>query len=236
MLTSNTNWTVHPHGPIEKLAQNLWRVEGTLPKMALKRVMTLARLADGGLVIHNGVAMDEVSMEAMEDWGEPRYLIVPNGWHRADAPAFVARYPKLQVFCPRGATKRVAKVVKVDGSYTTFPSHDAVSLEPLEGLGGREGVMSVQSEDGTTLIFNDAIFNQPHLPGAEGFVMRLMGSTGGPKVTRLGRLVLMKGRVAFQAHLRRLADMEALRRVIVSHGEMVEDDPRAMLHMVADAF
>src|SRR6266542_7018228 len=46
-------WTVLAHDPIEKLAENLWRVRGSLPRMTLKRVMTVARLDDGRLVVHS---------------------------------------------------------------------------------------------------------------------------------------------------------------------------------------
>src|SRR5687767_5016314 len=38
------SWTVLPHGPLEKLSENLWRVEGTMPDGTTKRVMTIARM------------------------------------------------------------------------------------------------------------------------------------------------------------------------------------------------
>jgi hypothetical protein len=74
-------------------------------------------------------------------------------------------------------------VVAVDGTYADFPADPRVKLHYLDGLGEREGVLEVKSEDGTTLVFNDVVFNQEHLPGVEGLVFRLIGSSGGPKVT-----------------------------------------------------
>jgi len=44
-------WKVLPHKPIEKLAENLWRVEGDLEGMPLKRVMAIAKRADGSLEV-----------------------------------------------------------------------------------------------------------------------------------------------------------------------------------------
>ena len=41
MAKAFDTWKVLPHHPIEKLEPNLWRVEGTVPKMPLRRVMTL---------------------------------------------------------------------------------------------------------------------------------------------------------------------------------------------------
>ena len=41
------DWQVHAHRPIEKLTENLWRVEGDVPGMPLKRVMTVGKRSDG---------------------------------------------------------------------------------------------------------------------------------------------------------------------------------------------
>src|SRR6185369_957046 len=91
MATSVGEWMVRPHGPIEKLASNLWRVQGSVPNMSLKRVMTIARRDDGGLVIHSAVAPDEPSMTEIETWGKPTFLVVPSPYHRLDAPAYKRR-------------------------------------------------------------------------------------------------------------------------------------------------
>ena len=58
MAKANVDWTVLPHGPIERLAENLWWVQGDLPGMSLKRVMTVARLDDRRLVIHSAISSE----------------------------------------------------------------------------------------------------------------------------------------------------------------------------------
>ena len=63
-------WTVDRHDPIEKLAENLWEVEGDLPGMGLRRRMTVVRLGDGRLVVHNAIALEESSQKQLEAWGE----------------------------------------------------------------------------------------------------------------------------------------------------------------------
>src|SRR5205085_669793 len=108
-------WTVLPHGRIEKLAENLWRVEGGVPKLPLRRVLVVARLGDGRLLFHNAVALEEAAMREIEAWGTPAFLVVPNGWHRLDANVYKQRYPELRVLCPRGARLRVSRAVPVDG-------------------------------------------------------------------------------------------------------------------------
>ena len=87
--------------------------------------------------------------------------------------------------------------------------------------------------DGTVLVFNDLIFNLPNFPGFMGFVFRLMGSTGGPKVTRIGRLLTVSDVGALRAHLERLASVPDLRRVIIMHGADIKADAAATLRTVA---
>jgi hypothetical protein len=235
MAKVNTRWTVLPHGPIQEESENLWTVRAPLPDMPLGRVMSIARMSDGRLVVHNGIALEAASMLAIEGWGTPAFLLVPNGWHRLDAPAYKARYPALRVLCPEGARKTVGEVVTVDGTYEDFPSDPDVAVTYLEGVKRREGFVEVRSRDGVSLVFNDVIFNQPHLPGMNGFVMRLLGSTGGPRVTRIGKLFLVKDRAALRAHLERLATLPDLRRIVIMHGASVSDGGRAaeLLRQVA---
>lgn len=219
-------WTVLPHQPIEALADNLWRVEGGLPNMPLRRVMTIARRGDGGLVVHNAIALDEPSMARVDGWGQVKFLIVPNGMHRLDAKVFKDRYPGATVLCPRGATNKVAEVVAVDGSYADFPADESIRLETLDGVKEAEGVMIVRSSDGVTIVFNDALFNMPHGHGLQGWILKYVtASSGGPRVARLARLLLVKDKAAFAAHMRRLADVPELRRVIVSHHVTITEDP-----------
>jgi hypothetical protein len=71
------------------------------------------------------------------------------------------------------------------------------------------------------------------MPGLFGLIYRLVGSTGGPRVTRIGKLVMIKDRRAAVDHLLRLADTPDLRRVIVSHGAMESTDPAGMLRAAA---
>src|SRR5450432_1107007 len=114
-------WKVLAHGPFHKLSDNLLWVRGSLPGMSLKRVMVVVRLHDGRLVIHNGIALDDAARARLEAFGTPAFLIVPNGGHRLDAPAYKQRYAALQVFTPKGSRERVQQVIAIDGTYEDFP-------------------------------------------------------------------------------------------------------------------
>src|SRR5882757_9525585 len=81
-LPTAQDWRVLPHGPIQSLAENLWRIEGELPHFSLRRVMTVVRLGDGRLVIHSAIALEEPAMQRLEAWGTPAFLLFPHARHR----------------------------------------------------------------------------------------------------------------------------------------------------------
>ena len=218
MANTSNAWKVLPHGPIERLADNLWSVTGKLRGMSLERVMAVARRSDGRLVIHSAIAMDEDRMRELEALGEPAFLVVPSRAHRLDAPAYKRRYPSIRVFAPKGARKAVADRVPVDGTYEDFPADDAVSFTMLHGFKQQEGVMIVRSPDGTTLVFNDAVFNMDRKRDPLGFlVTSLLGSAPGPRVSRLVKLVYVDDRAAFRRDLEGFAETKDLVRVMVAH-------------------
>lgn len=231
---ADDDWKVLPHEPIEKLTENLWRVVGTIPRVEMRRVMTVVRLGDGRLVIHSAVAMDEPSMAALEAWGRPSFLIVPNRWHRMDAARFKRRYPKLKVLTPPRAQKLVATVVPVDATHEDF-GDDRVQLAPLAGVGDGEQILRVRSNDGVTLVLTDCIFNMAR---PRDFLSRtvttLLGSAPGPRVSRLFKAAVVKDRDAFRGDLERLATTPELVRLIVAHDRMATGgDAAAALRQAA---
>jgi len=227
MAKANGDWKVLPHGPIEKLADNLWWVQGSLPGMSLKRTMTVVRFSDGRLLIHNAIALDEGSMRKLEDWGSPTFLVVPNGGHRLDAPAFKKRYPALQVVAPRGSRARIEEVVPVDLTYDQFPAEDTVRFETLHGVKEAEGAMIVRSADGVTVVLNDAVFNMDRKRDPLGFFFTtLLGSAPGPRVSRLAKLIYVKDKPALRSDLERFAQIPDLQRLVVAH-EKVASGPSA---------
>jgi hypothetical protein len=230
----HTTWRVLPHRPLEQLSERVWRLEGDLEGMPLKRVMTIAARGDGGLVVHNAIAADDPTMAAIAALGEIRAIVVPNGFHRLDAKVFHERFPAAQVVCPAGARAKVEQVVPVTATYDGVASDGVVELQPIDGTRAREGAMIVRDRDGTTVVLNDLVFNMPHVPGAQGFVLRhVMGSSGGVKITRIARLFLVADKRAVRAHLERLAALPDLRRVIVSHHETIDREPARALAAVA---
>ncbi len=226
-------WTVLANGPLEILEPNLRAVEGSLPSGHITRRMVVARLVDGGLVFHNAVPLAEADMQALEVWGKPAILFVPNAWHRLDIHAFKQRYPALRVLCPSGARERIAKVLAVDDTLEAFPADPDVDLIPLRGTDSREAVLRVRHAGRTSRCFGDMVMNLVHVPGLDGLVFRLLGSLGGPRVTPLARMMLVKDEAALGDHLAELAELPGLIRLIPSHGAIVDRDTAEVLRKIA---
>src|SRR5450755_1245387 len=226
-----TEWTVLPHGKLSRLDDNLLSVTGNLhmPVGDVQRRMTVVRLESGKLVIYSAIALDEAEMRALEEFGEPSFLIVPNDIHRMDAKIWKDRYPELTVIAPAGVQKRVKEVVRVD--HTSFDFADArTRFVTVPGTEEHEAALVVKTWSGTTLVVNDLIWNLNDRPGFGGWLFRIMGFTGSaPRIPTVVELREIKDKHALRRQLEAWARIPDLNRIIVSHGDIVTRDPSGVL-------
>jgi hypothetical protein len=89
--------------------------------------------------------------------------------------------------------------------------------------------MEIRTDSGVTLVFCDAVLNMPKL----GFPMSVfLGPTGTISAPRVMRLLGVKDKAAFGAHLERLAATPQLERLMFGHGKPITDEPAAALRTV----
>ena len=224
-------WTVLPHGKLSEVDDGLLTVVGDLPMPVgdFPRRMTVARLDDGRLVVYSAIALHEDEMNELERYGTPAFLVVPNDIHRMDARIWKQRYPQMVVVAPFGSRDKVAEVVRVDA--TAIDLEDPhVRLLTLPGTDDRETAMVVERADGTTLVVNDVIWNVNHRPGVRGWLLKVAGFTGGePRIPPLVAKKSIKNRRAFRQQLEIWAAVPNLRRIIMSHGDIVTRDVSGVL-------
>lgn len=223
-----TEWTVLPHDPIEKVADNLWRVSGLMNEGKLQRQMVLARMKDGRIIVHNAIALAEADMKAIEAWGQPAVLYVPNAFHRQDALIWKKRYPDIKVVAPSGGRKRISKIVPVEATIEDAPHDDTVQLKTLAGAPG-VGVLEVRSGADLTAVFCDSILN---MKPVKGFMGMLLAPTGRVSVPRVSRMMIVKDKRAFSKQIADLAGTPGLRRLMFAHGKPVDTDPAGELRGV----
>jgi hypothetical protein len=232
-----TEWTVLPHGKLSRLDDNLLSVSGDLhmPVGDFPRRMTVVRLQDGRLVVYSAIALDEAEMRALEAFGEPAFLVVPNDIHRMDAKIWKVRYPEARVVAPAGVRKQVEEVVPVDDTMPNF-GDPQVKFVTVPGTDGHEAALVVRTWSGTTLIVNDLIWNLDDRPGFGGWLFRVLGFTGRePRIPTMVELREIKDKDALRGQLERWARMPGLNRIIVSHGKIVTRDAPAVLDRLAES-
>ena len=230
------DWTVLPHDPPARVTDDILTVVGEIemPLMTLPRRMTVVRLADGRLVVFNAIALDEAEMGRLEAFGAPAFLIVPNDHHRMDAKIWKERYPALVVIAPPGAREAVEEVVPVDSTAPDF-GDPSVRLVIVPGTGGREAALEVRRPGGLTLVVNDVIGNVRDAHGFGGWLLKRMGFAGEePHLPAPVRFNMVEDKQALRGQFLAWANDPALRRILVSHGAPIEEDPQGALKVLAE--
>jgi hypothetical protein len=230
-------WTVLPHSPLTRLDDDFFTAVGQLPMPMghFPRRMTVLRLQDRRLVIYSAIALDEPEMKTLEDWGKPSYLIIPSAIHRKDAKIWKKRYPGLVVIAPAGARDKAAEVVSVDGMTVNFED-PRVSFVAVPGTAEREAALVVRTTGGVTLVVNDLIWNVEDRHGLGGWLFRVAGFTGPePKIPSLVVRKAIRDKPALAAQLVAWSALEGLKRIIVSHGEIITKDPPQVLRGLASS-
>jgi hypothetical protein len=233
----NKYWKVLPHSEVKAVDDRILTVEGEIPMPLGKfpRRMTVVGLSRNRTAIFSAIAVKDRAIRRIEEIGEPAFLIVPNGHHRLDARAWKQRYPKLKVLCPPAARDSVSEAVPVD-STTDILGDEDVDFVVVEGTADGEAALVVRRKSGVTLIANDVIANVRHPRGIGGkIIARVFGfGTKGPQVPGVVKRIMVGDEKALAGQLRKWAKIPQLRRIIPSHGEIVDRPTPALDRMVQD--
>jgi hypothetical protein len=174
-------------------------------------------------------------MKRIEDFGTPAFLIVPSDHHRMDAKIWKERYPALEVVAPPGARDAVEEAVPVDATEGDF-GDPSVRLVIVPGTDGREAALEIRRPGGLTLVVNDVIGNIRDAHGFGGWLLKRIGFAGDePHLPAPVRFNMVEDKKALRGQFLAWANDPALRRILVSHGEPIEDDPQGALRGLAAA-
>ena len=224
-------WTVLPHGDLTRVNERIVTVVGDLqmPLLHLPRRMSVVRLSSGDLVIFSAIALQEADMSRLEALGRPDFLVVPSVMHRLDAPGYARRYPNITVVAPLAGAHKIGDVVHVDTSTPEF--HDP-GVRYVEIAG--DSALEVDCEDGLTVIVNDLIGDIHGQAGIGGWLLRVMGFAGDePNVPAPVKILMGKHKSEVAKQFRSWAQNPKLRRIIMSHGDPIEADPKGALLILA---
>jgi hypothetical protein len=226
-------WIVTPHGPLEKIDDNLWGLSSPVPGIKSHRRMSIVRRGDGSLLFYNAIPMDEATLGDVRAWGRPALLVITHDQHMVDADAFRERLG-LAVYCPQATIEKVRARTVVTGSMEALPSDPAIAWDSAVGTKMNEPVMFVTSGGGTrvSIVLSDVFQNNS--PGSIPFMFRLMGFAG-PRTPPLFKLLFLKDRGTLRAAMERWAATPNLSRIVPTHGDVLDADPAAALRRAAAA-
>jgi hypothetical protein len=224
-------WTVNRPGPLTQRADNLWTIDDQVPGLpGATRRMSIVRRRDGALLFYNAIPVPEETLIAVRALGPPAQLVIPNQFHALDAAAFVAKLG-VTPWAPPVAVAALAPLLTCR-PIDELPQDDGLRRFTVEGFRTKEALLLV---DGTLLVA-DLVTNAPHTTGLTGLFMRLLGFTGAaPKLPRPVRRRVEVDTAAVRALLNTLADQSDLKRIVPSHGDLIEVDAPRALRQIASA-
>lgn len=197
--------------------------------MASRRRMIIVRRTDGALLFIVAVPMDEATRRDIESLGTPTYLVVAHDQHCIDAEAFRVKLG-LRAFGPRACEAKVRERVQLSGTFEALPPDPCFTLEELSFVKHGEPVVTVKSAGGTSLVFADVFQNTA--PAALPLSFRLLGFAG-PRTPPLFKLLFVKDKAALRAKYEAWASVPGLKRLVPTHGDVVESGAAELLRAAA---
>jgi hypothetical protein len=226
-------WIVTRHDAIEKLEENLWAVQGDVPGVPFKRRMFIVKRADGSLMFFGtAIPLDEAPLAEVTAWGRPAILLVPHDQHMIDARAFAEKLG-LRVYGPKACEAKMRARAEIAGMLEDLPGDPTVEVVSVAGAKTGEPALIVRSEGGrrVSVLVADAIQNNPK--ANVGFLPRLMGFAGGPKVVPIFKMLFTKDRAALKQQIGDWGNLPGLVRVMPCHGDAVTEGAGAALKAAA---
>ena len=238
MSKLNSAWVVQPHGPLEEVAPGVLCVQGSIvmPLGKFPRRMTVVEVR-GGSAIWSAIPLAETEMSKIEALGPVKFLIVPNKAHRLDLRAWCNRYPQAKVIAPPEAVPAASEAAIVAADHDII--HDpALTLELIPGLKADEFAMTIRREGDTTLVLNDILAHVAHPEGIGATIMAHLFAFGvtRPRTSRPVRRAFVKDDAVVANQFRTWALIPDLKRVIVSHGDIIRNDPAGALRRAAEDY
>lgn len=231
MAKAERPWIVTPHGPIQKLEENLWAVDSIVPGTPMQRRMVIVKRPDGTLLFYQAVPLDDATLAEVLAWGKPAVLIVPHDQHGMDARAF-AKKLGAKIYGPKKNETKMRAKFDLAGTFEELPAEPTVSIRSLDGAKNGEPVGIVRSPNGhVSLLFADAFMSNPSATTA--WPLRMLGFAGGPKVTPAFRLLFMSSAKTLRAEFEEVAALPGLKHLIPCHGAIVSENAADVLRKVA---
>ena len=201
----------------------------------LPRRMTVVRLNDGGLWLHNVGDLSDADFAALDALGPVAHVVAPNCFHHFYVERFVARYPQARLWAAPGLGEKRSDLPfhATLGEAPPAEWGDAFDQARLEGSPRFNEVVFFHRASRTAIV-TDLLFHVgPEATLGTRCLMRLNGAYGRLSTTRLFRLASGDRAGIWRLGQAILGWNPA--RVTVAHGEVCED-PAPQLEAAFERF
>lgn len=213
---------------MKTIADEVWGIEQTLsvaPGMRMPARATVLRLADGGVVLHSPLRIDEAMAAEIDALGPVKAILAPNTMHWMFARAAKERFPEATLYGAPGLEKKLDE-------FTPLPA-DGFVAEGLRSflIAGAPRMNEHVFLYRRTLVVSDLVMNiQRDFSVLMSLFMRLNGVHGRFAHSRMWK-IMGADRAAMARSLATIADWD-FDRIVPAHGDVKDDNARAELQRV----
>jgi hypothetical protein len=202
------------------------------PGVVFPTRMTVVVLSEG-IVLHSPLALDDGLAGAIDSLGDVRWIVAPNDLHHMFLGSAHRRFPNAEVFGTEAAAAKQPDVpfdATLQDLAASPPDAWRGSIQVLGLRGTRWWNESVfWLEDACTLLCSDFVFNIREPANIwTRLLLTLVGAHATLAQSRAERWFLVKDREAFAGSIAQMLEWN-IERIIMAHGEIVEEDARRRL-------
>jgi len=209
----------------------VWATERTVwfSGVRLRARTSIMKLADDGLLIHSPAPLSEELKARIAQLGPVRWLVVPNCFHHLGTPAAAAAFPDAKVVGPpSAAAKNPALHLDLEICDPSFAAHvPELAVLPLAGVPFLDETL-LYHRPTETLFGADAVLRaDEHDHFTWRIASRMLGCYRRVRVPPDVKKEVANREAAAES-LRALERLP-VRRLVVAHGEVIDEDPVAKL-------
>lgn len=215
---------------------SIYYINGEWMDTVFKRRMTVIRLNNGNLVIHNAFRMHDQDLNKLNQLGKVSYILVPNSIHFSDADFFSKKYPDAKVLVPIACKNKMSKKLKVDGCYDTdwTLTNEIVCIPFMNNMIHEHAFIHLKSK---TLILTDMLFNIkssdfPTNTFSQKFEKYLLGTKNDildkAVPSNLTKLVVSRNKSGLRKTLNEIIKYD-FDKIIINHGEVISNNGKNIL-------
>ncbi len=216
----------------KKIGNNIWEYKDELRMpggvfFSLRSVAVL--LTKGDIWLHSPCDFPDGAIIELKTLGDVRYIVAPNTFHHLFVAKTALNFPKAEIWCARGVSKKQEKL-EMDGELTrSVPWSQEIETLPLEGAPSLNETVFFHHES-KSFICTDFIFNIHSFKNLRTkFLMTLMGANKKFAQSRAWRFIGKDKALLAQGTTEILS--WNFDRVVMGHGQILET-PDAKEHVL----